>query len=434
MEIAVLDKFIEEKYPDEVLSNTFNKSWSGFFRTNNYIAGKFKSKGLKVYRMLWDLENKSFYCNCSNPQNPCSHGIDLYFRFKHQYSEFKVVDELDNEFSDLRAKAIPFNKKRSDYYTSEDLERLEESRSKSRSDRIQLMIQGAKVLQNWIEDALSMGLADLLIKPIDYWQDIASTMVNYKLNALSDRILDFAYSETGSSDDRYTESIHFLSDLFLFVRAFSKIDQIPASKESLLRSGGLKVMTKELELEVSKPSKAVVISVDQWHQNSLYFEKYLWLEIETGKMMYVQNSTWEGAYDRNKSLPFKEGDIINGSFVSYGYNQRYYLKNDYTKLNLFDFNLDHYVDDFELVYSNFRALLGRQIVLKEYFFTFKYSGIISKNELYYLRDSTGKYIELEISREDYFKLLYKRNPASILILKQDYNKIFFVSFLMIGVN
>lgn len=417
MEIVAIDTFMQEKFPEEFLSNNLSKYWVSFHRGDDFIAGKFKSKGLKVYTLVWDIKHKSFYCNCSSQKNPCAHGIDLYFRYKHQYSEFKVEDSDSNQFSEQLAKAIPVNKKRSDYYTSEDLERMQASRTKQRTDRIVLMQAGSKILENWIEDVLSMGLADLSMKPISFWKDLASTLVNYKLNALSDKVLDFANKDRTKISNWYLDTIHFFSDLYIFASAFSKIDKLPETQESLLRGGGLKVMSKDLEkVEVSN-SRCLLISIEQWHQNNLFFEKYLWLNIDNSEMIFVQNSTWEGAYDRKKELPFKENEMVVGQFVSYGYNQRYYLKEDYQKITDIGLELKIIPNSFDDIFAEFRTKFAQQLVLNEYYFVFKYAGIVIENGNYYLRDSKNKYIKISLSKKDYFKLKYDSKESTCMIIR-----------------
>lgn len=417
MDIVAIDNFFQEKYPGESLTNSLSKYWKGFYRGNTFIAGKFKSKGLKVYTAVWDVNKKAFYCNCSSLKNPCAHGIDLYFRFKHQYSEFEVVDPENNEYEELIAKAISVDKQRSDFYTKEDLDRMLESRTKQRTDRIELMKQGAKILENWIEDAFSMGLADLSLKQIEFWKELASTLVNYKLNALSDRVLDFAYRDRAELSDWYTQCIHFLSDLYLFSNAFTKIDQLPDLQESLLRGGGVKVMSKDLEKEQVEPIVAVLISIEQWHQNNLFYEKYLWINVETNALFYVQHSTWEGAYDRNKALPFKEGDQIKGEFVKYGYNQRFYLKEGYTKILEPGLVLANIQNSFESVFEAYRSMLSSQLVLNEYYFVFGCADLVKKENHYYLKDGNGKYMRVNLHKKDYFKLKYNRSKSTCLIIR-----------------
>ena len=426
MEISAIDTFIQEKFPEESLSNSLSKYWISFHRGKGFFAGRFKSKGLKTYVQVWDVERKAFYCNCSNSQNPCVHGLDLYFRFKQQYSEFQVIESED--YSEWLTKAIPIHKKRSDFYTAEDLTRLKESRTKQREDRVRLMQSGAKVLARWIEDAFSMGLADLLLKPVSYWKDIASVMVNYKMNALSDRILEFVHRESKESATWYSDCIHFLSDLYLFANAFSKIDQISEAQESLLRGGGVKVMSKELEQLHVKRTKAVLISVKQWHQNNLYYERYLWLDIETARVFYVQQSTWEGVYDLKNPLPFKANDIIEGEFIPYGYNQRHYLKDNYEKVNLTDVILENGFEDFDAVFLNYRSLLSRQFVLKDYYFVMNFQGALVKDGCFYLKDLEERCLKVDMPKSDFYKLAYNNNPATKLVLKLENGNIKLVSF------
>ena len=428
MDIVAIDNFFQEKFPEETLTNSLSKYWKDFYRGEAFIAGRFKSKGLKVYTSVWDVKKKAFYCNCSSLKNPCAHGIDLYFRFKHQYSEFKIVIPEDEEFEKLIAKAIPVDKKRSDFYTAADLERQQEHRTKQRVERVKLMKEGCVILENWIEDAFSMGLADLSLKSISFWKEIASTLVNYKLNALSDRMLDFALSDKAENKDWYEDCIHFLSDLYLFANAFSKIDDLPQMQDSLLRGGGLKVMSKDLENVSVEISVATLISVKQWYQNKLYFEKYLWFDHKSCKLFYVQTSTWEGAYDAKKDLPFKQGETVKGEFVRYGYNQRYYLKSGYQKV--FDLNSDlkGISTSFEDVFKNYRALLGSQFVLNEYFFVFEYYGIEKKGKQYLLRDSMDLYLEVALNRKDYFKLKYNSNGDTKVVLRMEKNRIELISY------
>ena len=241
-------------------------------------------------------------------------------------------------------------------------------------------------------------------------------------------MLDFALSDKAENKDWYEDCIHFLSDLYLFANAFSKIDDLPQMQDSLLRGGGLKVMSKDLENVSVEISVATLISVKQWYQNKLYFEKYLWFDHKSCKLFYVQTSTWEGAYDAKKDLPFKQGETVKGEFVRYGYNQRYYLKSGYQKV--FDLNSDlkGISTSFEDVFTNYRALLGSQFVLNEYFFVFEYYGIEKKGKQYLLRDSMDLYLEVALNRKDYFKLKYNSNGDTKVVLRMEKNRIELISY------
>ena len=429
MEIEALEKLIRSKDETADLAPEMTKYWLSFFRKPGYFAGQFKSKGLKVYSQVWDLSNGSFYCNCAQPSNPCSHGVDLFFRYKEYYPEFKVDEAEVFNWSDFITKLIPLDKQKSDFQSTAYKAKQSQQKDKSKLERLALMQTGCAMLEKWIVDVLGMGLAELKIKPYSFWENITKSLVNYKLNGLADRIWSiYPKQEEQDQLDWYNQAIHGLSDLYLFVRSMQDPNVLESKEKSLSRYAGVKVMTKELEQEKGMLCTAKVIDITTSYVDDLIIERCLWLAVEPAKVFYTKNIVWKGAYNRSTQLPFKVGQIVKGEFVPYEYEMRYFLKPNYTKVPLADATIGPIHRSFKSAFDELLTVLQQQLFLQEYCFLFQCSKMGLFDGKYFIEDEEGMQVELKIDRSDFYKIHFDHQKQRNLILKWSGTDLIFIDY------
>ena len=418
MDTFHIDQYFEKDLADEQAQAYAKVPMEELGRSSDAIWGLFKSKGLRKYQVLLNFKERSFHCNCSSLSNPCSHGIALYFAYKtNRYEDFKRSEDLPEWVQKKEALLIPVRQSKRDKRTPEQIADIKDKREKQREERLLLMQQGAEILENWLLDNMGKGLADLKMKGKEYWTDIAQTMVNHKLNGLSERILELERSLFEQEDQWYETALHQFSDWYLFVKTLSKLNTVPEYEKALLQFAGVKIKGSDLEVIDVRDRNCMVVKQDQWMKDGLAFTRILWIDVEKGDMFYTQEAVWKGGGAGSRLPSFKVGDCIRGDFVPYGFNDRYYLKTSFKRTAVFEFEHLKPFSSFDKAMDQFKNRLMEILFLSSFYFPFQSKGIIKKDSRYFLIDDKQKALAVDVGKSLYYKLLLCDWSNTILFLQ-----------------
>lgn len=418
MDTFQVDQYFEKELEEEQAQAYAKVAMEELGRSSDSIWGLFKSKGLRRYQVLLNFKEKAFHCNCSSLSNPCNHGIALYFAFKaNRYEDFKRFETPPDWVLKKEALLIPVKQSKRDKRTAEQIANIKDKREKQREERLLLMQQGAMILENWLLDNMGKGLADLKMQGRNYWADIAQTMVNHKLNGLSERILELERNLLEEEEQWYETALHQFSDWYLFVKTLSKLNTVPQYEKALLQFAGVKIKGSELESIEVEPRNCLVVKHEQWMKDGLSFTRILWIDVDKGDMFYTQEAVWKGGGAGSRLPAFKTGDCIKGNFVPYGFNDRYYLKTEFKRTAIFDSrDLSPYTS-FDDAMSLFKQRLMKMLFLNSFYFPFQARGIIKNENGYFLIDRAQKALAINIDKASYYKLMLCDFDTTILFLR-----------------
>lgn len=130
------------------------------------------------------------------------------------------------------------------------------------------MQNGVDELEAWLLDLTRQGLASLDGRQEDYFEELATRMVNAKLGGLANRIRQFKY--LFEHDEWHETLFQKLLSLYLYTQAFKQLAQLPVGMQAeLLRFGGVNVDKSLLSEQKGVIDKWLVLAQRFSSENNL---------------------------------------------------------------------------------------------------------------------------------------------------------------------
>lgn len=306
-----------------------NRKWLSLETDGRAVWGYCKSSGTAHYETAVDLKGPAFKCTCPSRKFPCKHAIGLLLLSSSHSDGFKVSGDIPEDIQKWLDKREAKPKKQEK--SAEEIKKAEEKKIKAFNERIALMQEGIKDLENWLNDMMRVGLASVEGAAMDMtttrtknrqieagseiWNNIAKRMVDAKLSGLGRRIREFAMIQN-KGIDWPARLLSELSDLHLIIKGFQQLEVLPNTlQKELLSMAG--VNTNKEQLLKEKGIEDLWMIIGQIESNNIdnaAVRRTWFLGQETGKFALVLE------YDyRNEGFPFHwpKGRIFKGEMIYY---------------------------------------------------------------------------------------------------------------------
>ena len=152
--------------------------WSNFGKNERSIWGECKGSGSKLYQVCIDLKGPAFKCSCPSRKFPCKHGLALFLLRLEQEAAFSKnsLPAWVSEWLEDRLRRAENKAKRAEVKAKKEADPVAAAkRAEKREANIQA---GVQELELWLQDLLRQGLASLQGKPYQFWDEMASRMVD----------------------------------------------------------------------------------------------------------------------------------------------------------------------------------------------------------------------------------------------------------------
>ena len=288
---------------------------SHFFQKTYWAT--FKGKSIQSYLVaLHFAEPIVFKCNCSSRQNPCKHALGLLLNFHDNESRFKekkaypkvVAQWLESlkkaEDPELLARELAMKK-----------EKATRTQSANREKRIKLMRSGAFRLQEWIQDIIKRGIAELEGQPETFWEEVLSRVIDHKLGGLARYFLEL--QTIMYEDENWIEKIPLkLAWLNQVLSGLQNYDQWPADWQfELLRLGGVTTKAASLNQVEGIEDDWAILHVEEGETDNGGYYRKIWM---IGKRSRRLGFQMDYNYQEPKFQPLpKPGRWFSGEVVFY---------------------------------------------------------------------------------------------------------------------
>ncbi len=275
------------------------------------------------YRTAVDFEGMGFRCSCPVRRLPCKHCIGLLLLFTKANHVFQLVESPPDWLADWLKKrsdkaAKPSNgKATSDAPPSRSQEAenaLAEQRQQNRERRMAQMAAGLAELESWLLDLFRQGLATLEGQASSYFNDLAARMVDAKLGTLARRIrqLPALIAEANWHEKLLAE----LGDIYLLLRAFQRLEQLPEPlQDDLLSLAGVNLKKEVVLAQPGVSDNWLVAGQTEEEEDANLLARRTWLIGEkTGKTVLLLDFSWGGA---GFEVSFKPGTVLRAEVVFY---------------------------------------------------------------------------------------------------------------------
>ena len=235
--------------------------WQNVGQDERALWGECQGSGARPYQTVIDLSEPAFKCSCPSRKFPCKHALGLFLLIANQPAAGNTT--VPAWAAEWLAKRDSQAQRRSDAAKKAEeepdeatLARRASQRVKRSLDREAKVVAGLRELELWLRDLLRHGLASAQTRSFDYWEQMAARLIDAQAPGVARRVRDL--SRLPQSGDDWTEQLLAkVSSLFLLLKAYERIEILPATAQADVRSA-IGWTYKEDEL----PDENVV--ADEW--------------------------------------------------------------------------------------------------------------------------------------------------------------------------
>ncbi|MEL7121517.1 MAG: hypothetical protein AAFO07_18865 [Bacteroidota bacterium] len=180
-----------------------------------------------------------------------------------------------------------------------------------KESRLRKMKDGALELEQWLEELINQGLATLDGQEEEYWEELASRMVNAQLGELARTIRSFKTIQ--QQEDWHTFLLQEISRLYLVAKSYSKFETLSDGlQDYLLLTSGVNIKRNDLLQQNGMLDLWLVLSQSFSTQDRLQ-ARYTWIYGQKNKGIFLLldyvwgNGDFEDRYDTGKIY---EGELI----------------------------------------------------------------------------------------------------------------------------
>lgn len=281
------------------------------------------------YRTQVDFQGPAFKCTCPVRRLPCKHGIGLLLLFLKNNDAFRVADAppdwVDAWLKGRDARSGGIHRSEAPARSSEAVAALAEKRKENREKRMYQMAAGLAELESWLLDLLRQGLATLEGQAFHYWNDLAARMVDAKLGTIARRLRRMP--GLMASPNWHEKILAELGDIYLMVKAFQRLDQLPEPlQDDLLGLAGVNQKKEDVLALPGVEDTWLVAGQTHVEEEGNLLARRTWLVgLQTQKFALLLDFSWGGqAFE----TAWRLGSTVQGELVFYpsAYPQRAVFK------------------------------------------------------------------------------------------------------------
>ena len=244
----------------------YSRRWTLLGGDGEWLWGEFDVGGKRPIQSAVQLLEGRFNCSCRARARPCAHGLALVLLLKNNPDRYTVGQPPDwvrsvQHQTGRAPKVIQDVTKADDRLTA----------------RLELMTAGIDELELRLIDVARRGIADTLGQGSEAWLTAATRLTDAKLPGLAGRLRRLAGLGTEGTE---AEIARTLGDLYLFIRAWRKRDELPPDRRAeLYQLAGINSKRDELLARPGKSDHWLVLGTVEGEEERLRYRR-VWLRGE----------------------------------------------------------------------------------------------------------------------------------------------------------
>ena len=249
--------------------------WPLLGKSTRAIWGECQGSGKKPYRTVIDLDvdlgGPAFRCSCPSRKFPCKHAIALFLLYTEQTS-FIEGNPPDWSAQWLEKRKQTATQTPSAKPTADPVEQAAQAQ-KRLTKREAKVAAGLEDLDQWLQDIIRRGLADLPSQPYSFWDQAAARLVDAQAPGLARRVKELAgiphAASAATSSNRKDgwpgKMLKALGQLHLLVQSYQNLSQLSPAMQAEVRSQIGFTQTKDNLHQRAEQSDPLVLSLsDTW--------------------------------------------------------------------------------------------------------------------------------------------------------------------------
>ncbi len=244
----------------------YSRRWTQLGGDGQWLWGEFDVGGKRPIQSAVQLVEAKFNCSCRARARPCAHGLALVLLLKNNPDRYTVGQPPE------WVRSVQHLASRSPKVT-QDITKADERLSA----RLELMTAGIDELELRLIDVARRGIADTLGQGSETWRTAATRLTDAKLPGLAGRLRRLA---SLGSEGTEAEIARTLGDLYLFIRAWRKRDDLPPERRAeLYQLAGISSKRDDLLSLPGKEDHWLVVGTVEGEEDRLRYRR-VWLRGE----------------------------------------------------------------------------------------------------------------------------------------------------------
>ena len=253
------------------------RKWECLGIQNTVIWGVAKGRGSTNYRCMFVWDQLKFSCSCSNKTQPCKHSLALATLYLERLEAFEQpAKKPDWVVENMKILRIP-DKPESEAELVAQAAKNKAVKVRNRNQRIEQMAAGFEDLENWLNDVIRQGLANMPQQSEQFWEDIAARMVDVKLGSLGRKFRQLAHIQEQQLDWP-EEMLSELATIYLLAQSFKQYDTLPEKlQQELLLQAGVTIRREDLLKEEGMKDRWQLIARKEGMEDNLKMRQ-IWFQ------------------------------------------------------------------------------------------------------------------------------------------------------------
>ncbi|MCB0594009.1 MAG: hypothetical protein H6557_16825 [Lewinellaceae bacterium] len=285
------------------------RRWAGIAGNGNLLWGECKSGGERHYHTVIRFGDESFRCDCKSSFHPCRHILALLFYFSRNIDKIAFA-EFPPAWAQQLLKESPVER-----LTAEEKSRREAGRTRRFGQRLELMEQGNRELEEWLLDLARHGLSAIDEQPPAFWDGFASRMVDAKMRGAGRRIRNF--KRLAGKENGFELLLEEMAELYLLAQAFKQLESLPeALQEDALSQMGVNRKKEEVLNEPGLTDTWLALGQAEGEddEDGLRYRRTWFLGEKSSRLALLLDFSWGNkAYDTHWVV----GGSVEGELVFY---------------------------------------------------------------------------------------------------------------------
>ncbi|MEL7331879.1 MAG: SWIM zinc finger family protein [Cyanobacteria bacterium J06560_2] len=246
--------------------------WPLLGQSERALWGECQGSGRKPYRTIIDLGTArsvepAFRCSCPSRKFPCKHALGL-FLLRVQQVPFSQGEPPDWGAEWLTKRDQDATQKQQSQQqtgiSSVDSEKQAQQAQQRLEKRAEKVTDGLVDLDQWLQDILRRGLADLPAQPYSFWDQAAARLIDAQAPGLARRVKALA-SIPHSGRGWPERMMQALGSLYLLVQGYGQRSQLdPMMQAEVLKQIGFPQKKEDLQRRAEAADPLVLSITDTW--------------------------------------------------------------------------------------------------------------------------------------------------------------------------
>jgi len=210
------------------------QKWANLCTDYQLIWGEYKGSAANHYQVQVHLKDNSFACNCPVRTKPCKHILGMLQLYVKSSANFKFSAPAEWLKAMPQTAAIQHKKeKKAPQKSAKAIEKANKAKQRRWQKRLELMASGINDLEQWLNDIVRQGLANMDAQAASFWETMAAKMVDAKMPRLSSYLKETHHIIL--RQDEWSEMVTArLAELYFMVESFRKQQQLSSAQQEAL--------------------------------------------------------------------------------------------------------------------------------------------------------------------------------------------------------